>query len=105
MRALEADAATLAARADAAQRADTAYRIARERYQAGGISHLALLDAQRQALDATRARLDAQGARLSDTAALWQALGGAPITTAADDAAVAAPELARPSSPASALPR
>lgn len=105
MRALEADAATLAARADAAQRAETAYRIARERYQAGGISHLALLDAQRQALDATRARLDAQGARLSDTAALWQALGGAPITTAADDAAVAAPELARPSSPASARPR
>ncbi|WP_353192388.1 efflux transporter outer membrane subunit [Pandoraea pnomenusa] len=79
MRALDADAGTLAARADAAQRAEAAYRIASDRYRAGGISHLALLDAQRQALDATRARLDAQGARLADTAALWQALGGAAI--------------------------
>ncbi|VVD81031.1 NodT family RND efflux system outer membrane lipoprotein [Pandoraea communis] len=77
MRALEADAAALIARDDAARRAEAAFRIASERYRVGGISHLSLLDAQRQALDATRARLDAQGARLTDTAALWQALGGA----------------------------
>ncbi|MBN4667493.1 efflux transporter outer membrane subunit [Pandoraea nosoerga] len=77
MRALEADAATLAARAQAARSAEAAYRIATARYRAGGISHFALLDAQRQALDAARERLDAQGARLIDTAALWQALGGA----------------------------
>ncbi|VVE26985.1 Outer membrane protein OprM [Pandoraea iniqua] len=76
MRALEADANTLSARADAAKRTETAYRIASERYRAGGISHLSLLDVQRQALDATRAQLEAQGARLADTAALWQALGG-----------------------------
>ncbi len=82
MRALDADASTLVARADAAQRAENAYRIASARYRAGGISHLALLDAQRQALDATRSRLDAQGARLVDTAALWQALGGAVTGTA-----------------------
>ena len=77
MRALASDADTLAARADAARRAESALRIASERYRVGGISHLAWLDVQRQALDATRARLDAQGARLTDTAALWQALGGA----------------------------
>ncbi|VVE28107.1 efflux transporter outer membrane subunit [Pandoraea fibrosis] len=83
MRALEADASTLAARDDAARRAEAAFRIASERYRVGGISHLALLDAQRQALDATRARLDAQGARLTDTAALWQALGGATVDASA----------------------
>lgn len=83
MRALEADATTLAARDDAARRAEAAFRIANERYRVGGISHLALLDAQRQALDATRARLDAQGARLADTAALWQALGGATVDSSA----------------------
>ena len=79
LRALASDADTLAARADAARRAETALRIASERYRVGGISHLAWLDVQRQALDATRARLDAQGARLTDTAALWQALGGAMV--------------------------
>lgn len=76
MRALEADATTLAARANAAARTEAAYRIASDRYRVGGISHLSLLDAQRQALDATRAQLETQGARLVDTAALWQALGG-----------------------------
>ncbi|WP_347403311.1 efflux transporter outer membrane subunit [Pandoraea sp. LA3] len=81
MRALEADADKLTAQADAAQRAENAYRISSERYRVGGISHLALLDAQRQALDALRARLDTQGARLVDTAALWQALGGATMAS------------------------
>ncbi|MGC7402350.1 efflux transporter outer membrane subunit [Pandoraea pneumonica] len=76
MRALEADANTLTARANAAARTEAAYRIASDRYRVGGISHLSLLDAQRQALDATRAQLETQGARLVDTAALWQALGG-----------------------------
>ncbi|MGR9618792.1 TolC family protein [Pandoraea sputorum] len=85
MRALDADAEKLVAQADAAQRTETAYRIAEARYRAGGISHLALLDAQRQALDATRAQLETQGARLSDTAALWQALGGATIVPSAND--------------------
>ncbi|MFJ2993737.1 efflux transporter outer membrane subunit [Pandoraea sp. NPDC087047] len=89
MRALDADATTLVARTNAAQRAESAYRIANARYRAGGISHLALLDAQRQALDATRAQLDAQGTRLADTAALWQALGGATVTTSADGASTA----------------
>ena len=77
LRTLASDASTLAARAEAAQRAETALQIASERYRAGGISHLSWLDVQRQALDATRARLEAQGDRLTDTAALWQALGGA----------------------------
>ncbi|VVE03982.1 efflux transporter outer membrane subunit [Pandoraea terrigena] len=87
MRALASDADTLAARADAARRAETALRIASERYRAGGISHLAWLDVQRQALDATRARLDAQATRLTDTAALWQALGGAATEPAGTQAA------------------
>ncbi|GAB3630555.1 Outer membrane protein OprM [Pandoraea terrae] len=76
LRTLESDAQTLQARSEAATRADRAWRISEARYRAGGISQLALLDAQRQALDTARAQREAQGARLADTAALFQALGG-----------------------------
>lgn len=76
LRALEADAATLAARNDAADAAHRAWDITRQRYDLGGVSQLALLDTERTRLDAELARDEATAARLADTAALLDALGG-----------------------------
>ena len=58
------------------RRADEAERIARGLYEAGGISHLSLLDSQRQLLQTRIARTAANAQRHADTAALLQALGG-----------------------------
>jgi NodT family efflux transporter outer membrane factor (OMF) lipoprotein len=74
--ALDSDARTLQARADAAGHARAGYEIARQQYQVGGISHLALLDAQRQLLQSEFDRVQAQADRYADTAALLHALGG-----------------------------
>jgi NodT family efflux transporter outer membrane factor (OMF) lipoprotein len=74
--ALDMDARELQARADAAGHARAGYEIARQQYQVGGISHLALLDAQRQLLQSEFDRVQAQADRYADTAALLHALGG-----------------------------
>ena len=74
--ALDKDARTLQARADGAEHARVGYEIARQQYLLGGISHLALLDAQRQLLQSEFDRVQAQADRYADTAALLQALGG-----------------------------
>ena len=74
--ALEADAATLRDRAAAAGAAKAAYDIASSRYEVGGISHLALLEAERQYASATIAETRAVAERYADSAALFQALGG-----------------------------
>ncbi len=74
--ALDTDARTLQARADAAEHARAGYEIARQQYLLGGISHLALLDAQRQLLQSEFDRVQAQADRYADTAALLHALGG-----------------------------
>ena len=74
--ALDTDARTLKARADAAGHARTGYEIAQQQYRLGGISHLALLDAQRQLLQTESDRVKAQADRYADTAALLHALGG-----------------------------
>jgi NodT family efflux transporter outer membrane factor (OMF) lipoprotein len=74
--ALEADAATLRDRAAAAGAAKAAYDIASSRYEVGGISHLALLEAERQYASATIAETRAIAERYADSAALFQALGG-----------------------------
>jgi NodT family efflux transporter outer membrane factor (OMF) lipoprotein len=76
MRALEADALTLQARSTAADQAAASYGIMQQRYQVGGVSQFALLDAQRQQLQASIDRSRAQADRYADTAALFQALGG-----------------------------
>jgi NodT family efflux transporter outer membrane factor (OMF) lipoprotein len=76
LRALEADGQTLAARTEQAARADDAYRIALGRYNAGGVSQLAVLDAERLRLQAESERLQALANRYADAAALFQALGG-----------------------------
>lgn len=74
--ALDADAKTLKAQADAAEQARVAHRIVQRQYQLGGVSHLALLDTQRQLLQAEIARLQGQADRYADSAALLHALGG-----------------------------
>src|SRR6266851_960667 len=52
------------------------YNIASQKYSAGGISQLALLDAQRQFLRTLTARNLALASRYTDSATLFQALGG-----------------------------
>jgi NodT family efflux transporter outer membrane factor (OMF) lipoprotein len=76
LRAIDHDAQTLHARSEAATQAEGAYRIAEQRYGAGGISQLALLDAQRQQLQTSLDRVVYQASRYSDSATLFQALGG-----------------------------
>jgi outer membrane protein TolC len=76
LRALEADARNLRAQAVAESTAADSLEITRKQYQAGGVSYVSLLIAQRQYLQARQARVTAMGTRYSDTAALFQALGG-----------------------------
>ncbi len=73
--ALDADARTLRERAEAAKLAKTAYDISSKQYEAGGVSLLALLEAQRQ--------------QVADSAALFQALGGGWWTAEANRSASA----------------
>lgn len=74
--AIQNDAQTLQARTVAASEASAACQVASQRYQAGGISQLALLEAQRQQLQTALDRTDSAASRYTDTATLFQALGG-----------------------------
>lgn len=76
LRALEYDAATLKAQADAEAAARDTLELAQERYRLGAASYLTLLDAERRHQQARILRVQAQSARFADTAALFQALGG-----------------------------
>ena len=76
LRALEADALTLQARASAFGQSNATYAIAQQRFAAGGISEFSLLDVQRQQLQALADRSHAEAQRYADTAALLHALGG-----------------------------
>lgn len=76
LRALEMDAQTLAAQADAEAAARASLELAREQFRLGGVSYLTLLNAERQHQQARIALVQARAARFADTAALFQALGG-----------------------------
>jgi NodT family efflux transporter outer membrane factor (OMF) lipoprotein len=76
LQAMQHDAQTLQARTEAATQAEASYQIASQRFDAGGISQLALLDAQRQQLQTALDRTISVASRYSDSAALLQALGG-----------------------------
>jgi NodT family efflux transporter outer membrane factor (OMF) lipoprotein len=76
LRALEADAVKLRERSDAAAQARTYHDIISVRYSAGGVSFLALLDAQRKLRGARLDQAQAIADRYADSAALLQALGG-----------------------------
>ena len=76
LRALDADAKKVSERADAAAQAQRVHDIVAARYRAGGVSHYALLDAQRRLHGALIDRTQAVADRYADSAALLQALGG-----------------------------
>ena len=76
LRAIDHDAQTLQARTEAATQAEATYNIASQRYSAGGISQLSLLDAQRRYLQTALDRTTSAANRYADSASLFQALGG-----------------------------
>ncbi|HEX7932919.1 MAG TPA: efflux transporter outer membrane subunit [Paraburkholderia sp.] len=80
--ALQNDAQELQARAEAAEQAQASLSVARRQYAVGGISQFSLLDAERQVLQTAIDQTRAEANRFTDTAALFQALGGA-VTDAA----------------------
>ncbi|WP_233492811.1 efflux transporter outer membrane subunit [Chromobacterium sp. ATCC 53434] len=76
LRAIDADALALKAQADAERQARESLDVNTRQYKLGGISYLALLDAQRSYQQARIGLIQAQATRYSDTAALFVALGG-----------------------------
>jgi len=76
LRALEADARNLRAQAAAESAAADSLEITKRQYQAGGVSYVALLIAQRQYFQTRQSRVQAEALRYADSAALFQALGG-----------------------------
>lgn len=76
LQALESDAATVAADTDADALARQTLDLTQAQYRLGAVSYLALLDAQRQYYQAHVNLVQAQAARYTDTATLFQALGG-----------------------------
>jgi NodT family efflux transporter outer membrane factor (OMF) lipoprotein len=76
LHAVNNDAAALEQQTVAARAAGDALEISRKRYAAGSISPLDLLVVERTYWQARIAQLQAQAARYTDTAALFQALGG-----------------------------
>jgi NodT family efflux transporter outer membrane factor (OMF) lipoprotein len=78
LRALQQDALELESREQAQRDAQASAQIASQRFAAGGLSQLSLLDTERQELQTTLDRTKVQAQRLTDTAALYQALGARP---------------------------
>lgn len=76
LRALEADARRLRERTEAAAQAQRLHDIVAARHEAGGVSQLAVIDAQRSLQSVLLERTQAVADRLADSAALLQALGG-----------------------------
>jgi NodT family efflux transporter outer membrane factor (OMF) lipoprotein len=76
LRALDNGAQTLQALAAANAAAQTALDLIQQQYQLGSVSYLQLLTAQQQAQQTRVNLIAAQTQRLSNTAALYQAMGG-----------------------------
>ncbi len=76
LRALQSDADALAADVAAEQAADKSLKLSEAQYKLGGINYTALLQAEQTYQQARVTLVQAQGNRFSDTAALFQALGG-----------------------------
>ena len=76
LRALELDARTLKAQADAEATARDSLNVTMEQFRLGAVSYLSLLNAQQQYQQTRISLAQAQAARFADTAALFQALGG-----------------------------
>jgi NodT family efflux transporter outer membrane factor (OMF) lipoprotein len=76
LRAIDSDAMTLQAQANAESLAKSSLDLTTQQFTIGAISYLNLLDAQRIYQQAHINLVQAQAARFTDTAALFQALGG-----------------------------
>jgi NodT family efflux transporter outer membrane factor (OMF) lipoprotein len=76
LRALDADANTLKAQAEADASARDSLELTVKQFQLGAVSYLSLLNAERQYQQTRIGFIQAQAARYADTAALFQALGG-----------------------------
>jgi NodT family efflux transporter outer membrane factor (OMF) lipoprotein len=76
LRALQSDADALKAAAEADRAAKASYELARQQYKLGTLSLVALLNAEQTYQQAEIALVQAQANRYSDTAGLFQALGG-----------------------------
>lgn len=76
LRALDSDATTLKAQVEVESLARESKDLSEQQYRLGGVSYLVLLDAERNYQQAHVALVQAQAARYTDTAALFQALGG-----------------------------
>jgi NodT family efflux transporter outer membrane factor (OMF) lipoprotein len=76
LRALESDAQTVKAQAEAEISARDALKLAQEQFRLGAVDYLSLLVAERQHQQARIGLIQAQATRYADTAALFQALGG-----------------------------
>ncbi|MGB7542053.1 MAG: efflux transporter outer membrane subunit [Burkholderiales bacterium] len=76
LQALESDAATLKAQAQAESAARESLDVTQRQFELGAASYLALLNAQRQHQQTRIGLVQAQAARFADTAALFQSLGG-----------------------------
>ena len=76
LRAIDTDADAVTANAEAERLANESLNLVTRQYQLGAVSYLASLDAQRTYLSTRTALVQARAARFTDTAALFQALGG-----------------------------
>ncbi len=76
LRAIDTDADAVNANAEAERLANESLGLVSRQYQLGAVSYLASLDAQRTYLSTRVALVQARAARFTDTAALFQALGG-----------------------------
>jgi len=76
LRAVEHDAETLKAQADALAAAEEALKLLTANYKAGLVNYLQILTANNQYQQARLGYIQAQALRLQDTAALFVALGG-----------------------------
>ncbi|MFA6280116.1 MAG: efflux transporter outer membrane subunit [Bdellovibrionales bacterium] len=76
LKALESDAASLKAQLAAEQASAQSLALTETQFKAGAINYVALLAAQSSYQTAKIALIKAKASRLSDTAALFQALGG-----------------------------
>lgn len=76
LRAIDFDAKTLKAQRAAEISAKATLRMAESQFKLGGASYIDVLNAKRQYQEALINRIQAQAIRYTDTAALFQALGG-----------------------------
>lgn len=76
LRAIEADAKELRAQNAAEQAALENLNLTDQQFKLGGVNYILLLNAQQQYQQAIINRIQAEAARYTDTAALFQALGG-----------------------------